>query len=288
MHRRIVTMDARPFSGLGLDSLNSIELALRLENRYGLRVDQSFTQTMTVADIVGLIGQADAGAAKAVSPIPYPKSKKLSDYRLFRHLGNLARLFYKIRISNEKVIPSDSGFILCANHVSNFDYLWLTINFNRKRFEKFCCMAKQELLNKSKASRILTQICGMIPVDRAHTHVETMACCRRQLKEQWGLLVHPEGTRSENGELGAFKKGAAVLAIETNVPIIPAYIHGAYDIYPKGSKLPRLFDFRRMRKYAVEVVYGAPIFPLDQTADELIQKVKDAIMNMKGNLTRQG
>ena len=282
--RTLMSVSSRPFAELGIDSLRSLELAVKIECRYGFRVDQSFTHNMTVLDMINLVSMHCENLANAEDMSKYPQKKKLGDYLLFRNVCNLARFIYSIKIFNEKVIPEDSGFILCANHVSNFDYLWLTSSFNRRRFDKFCCMAKKEILNNTYMSRVVSQICGMIPVDRNNFRSETMKCCQSQLEEQWGLLIHPEGTRSSNGELGIFKMGAAVLAIESNVPIIPAYIHGAFDVYPKGLKLPRLFNFRTMRKYAVEVAYGNPIFPLGQTAEEMIQQVKDSITDLKNSI----
>jgi len=288
MDRSIVSIDAKPFAGLGIDSLQSIELAIRLEGRFGFRVDQSFTHNMTVRDLAALVRAHDEKAVSAdETREKYPKMKKPGDYLLFRNVCRLAGIIYKIRVSNEEVIPDDRGYILCANHVSNFDYLWLTSRFNRTRFDKFCCMAKRELLNNTYISRLLSEICGMIPVDRSNIRAETMKCCTEKLKEQWGLLIHPEGTRSADGEMGVFKKGAAVLAIESNVPIIPAYIQGAFDVYPKGSRLPRLFNFRRMRKYAVSVVYGNPIFPGGMTAEEMIQKVRDSITELRSRAAAQ-
>jgi len=283
--RSIVSAASKPFAELGIDSLQSIDLSIRLEDRYGFRVDKAFNHEMSVMDLVELIRLHDENSIKYEESAQYPLRKKLGDYLLFRNVCNLARIVYKIKVSNEKVIPDNSGYIVCANHVSNFDFLWLTSSFNRRRFDKFCCMAKKEILNSTYISRIITQICGMIPVDRANFRPETMKCCQMKLTEQWGLLIHPEGTRSTNGELGMFKKGAAVLAIQSNVPIIPAYIHGAYAVYPKGSKLPKLFNFRRMRKYAVEVAYGNPVFPLDLTADEMIMQVKNSIIELKNNIT---
>jgi len=277
----IVTMHAKPFAELGIDSLRSIELAIKMEDRYGFRVDKSFSRDMTVLDLAELIRRHDDNPSNTEDVSKYPQIKKLGDYLLFRNVCNLAHIVYTIKVFNEKVIPDDSGYIVCANHVSNFDYLWITSSFNRRRFDKFCCMAKKEILNNTHVSKVLSQICGMIPVDRNNFRAETLECCRTKLVEQWGLLIHPEGTRSENGEMGVFKKGAAVLAIESNVPIIPAYIHGAYDVFPKGSRMPHLFDFRRMKRYAVQVAYGNPIFPQNQTADEMIQQVKDSITELK-------
>lgn len=283
--RSIVSVASKPFAELGIDSLQSIDLSIRMEDRYGFRVDKEFSHYMTVMDMVDLIRMHDENSAKFEESAKYPLRKRLGDYLLFRNVCNLARIVYKIKVSNAKVIPENSGYILCANHVSNFDFLWLTSSFDRRRFDKFCCMAKKEILNNTYISRVITQICGMIPVDRSNFRPETMKCCQSKLAEQWGLLIHPEGTRSSNGELGMFKKGAAVLAIQSNVPIIPAYIHGAFDVYPKGSKLPKLFNFRRMRKYAVEITYGSPVFPLGLTAEEMILQVKDSIIALKNNIT---
>ena len=56
--------------------------------------------------------------------------------------------------------------------------------------------------------------------------------CKEKLKEKWGILIHPEGTRSKDGKLGMFKQGAAKLSIDSDSPIVPAYIHGGYEIYP--------------------------------------------------------
>jgi len=281
----LVSMGSKPFTELGIDSLRSIELGILMESRFGFRIDRSFTQDMTVLDMVERIRMHDECTGKTDEPGKYPIRKKLGDYLLFRNVCNLARIVYSIKVSNEKAIPDDSGYILCANHVSNFDYLWLTSSFNRRRFDKFCCMAKQEILNNTHISRVVSQICGMIPVDRTNFRVETMKCCQSKLMEKWGLLIHPEGTRSMNGELGVFKLGAAVLAIESNVPIIPAYIHGAFAVYPKGSKMPKLFNFHTMRKYAVEVAYGNPVFPVGLTAEEMIKQVKDSIIELKKNIS---
>jgi long-chain acyl-CoA synthetase len=269
------------YTDLGIDSLQSIDLAISLEERFGFPVDKTFSRGTTVLDVLSLIKDRVGIKPDAVISSLYPRRKKFGDYFLFRQVSNLARLVYSIRFDNESVLPEDSGYILCANHVSNFDYLWLSAKFNRKRFEKFCCMAKTELFGKGGISRTLSQVCGMIPVDRVNFHSDTMKSCENILREKWGLLIHPEGTRSVDGELGAFKKGAAVLAIESGVPIIPAYIHGAYDIFPNNIKMPRLFNFRRMKKYAVNVFYGNPIFPNGQTADELIEQVKESILELK-------
>jgi 1-acyl-sn-glycerol-3-phosphate acyltransferase len=135
-------------------------------------------------------------------------------------------------------------------------------------------MAKNELFNKKSLSMVLAKIAGMVPVDRSGFANGAFAAVRDKLKENWGVLIHPEGTRSNDGEIAVFKKGAALLSIEANVPIVPAYIDGGYEIYPKSNKLPNLFNWKKMRKYKVKIRYGEPIFPKNYNADELIKVVE--------------
>jgi 1-acyl-sn-glycerol-3-phosphate acyltransferase len=61
---------------------------------------------------------------------------------------------------------------------------------------------------------------------------------RRLLAEGWSLLVFPEGTRSRDGGLAGFSEGAAVLAVEAGVPVVPTSIRGAYQAMPAGKTWP--------------------------------------------------
>lgn len=81
--------------------------------------------------------------------------------------------------------------------------------------------------------------------------------------------------------MGKFKSGAAVLAIEANVPIVPAYIKGGHEIFPPDRKLPRLFNWKRLSKYKVKVVYGEPIYTNGETPEELMAKVREAVLALK-------
>ncbi|MFZ7121579.1 MAG: AMP-binding protein [Eubacteriaceae bacterium] len=277
----MIFLNSKLFSELGVDSLSILDLSLQIEDNYGVRLEEHFSGDIAISDIINLIKFPYETTIKTDDSSIYPKEKKHADYALFKHISVLVRTIYNVTVKNDKVIPDNSGYIICSNHVSYFDYLWLSVNFKKERFFKFSCMAKNEIFNKSFVSKRLSQVCGMIPINRGNANISAMNCCKNKLKEKWGLLIHPEGTRSDNGKLGSFKKGAAVLAIESNVPIIPAYIKGAYEIYPKGKKLPNLFNFKKMKKLPVEVTYGDPIFPSNLTVEELIKKVELSILTLQ-------
>jgi 1-acyl-sn-glycerol-3-phosphate acyltransferase len=52
------------------------------------------------------------------------------------------------------------------------------------------------------------------------------------------VLIFPEGTRSRSGDLGAFHRGAALLAIDAGVPVVPVAISGVHDVLAPGAALP--------------------------------------------------
>jgi 1-acyl-sn-glycerol-3-phosphate acyltransferase len=65
------------------------------------------------------------------------------------------------------------------------------------------------------------------------------------------LILYPEGTRSRDGEIQTFKKGAGLFAVELRVPVVPAHIDGAHEILAKGRFVPR--------PRTVTVRFGEPI-----------------------------
>lgn len=269
----------RLFIDLAIDSLGAIDLALELEEKCRVQLGHLLKNDTT-------LGQLTAWASGSAEPSnppehyydsDYPKPKKANDYTWYHIIQRILGSVYRVNIRNDSVLPKDKGYIICANHVSNFDFLYLTLNFKKERFLKFCCMAKKELFQKGAFSQWMARMCGMIPVDRGGMVMDAMASAKEKLQECWGVLIHPEGTRSKDGVMAHFKKGAAILAIESNVPIIPAYIKGGYEIFPRWKKLPRIFNWKKLGKYQVDVVYGEPISPKGLTPDELIQKVEQAV-----------
>ncbi len=274
--------DTRLFEELALDSLGAIELALEIESLTGSGTGVDQTPGMTFGELTAAVDvlmlQPDAGGQPMRAMLL--EKKRQMDYALFNLGRTLMRWFYNIRVENAEVLPEQGGYIICSNHVTNFDYLLLTLRFQRERFMTFCCMAKQELFSGGFISRTLTRVAGMIPVDRTGTATAAMRMAKERLMDNWGLLVHPEGTRSRTGEMGAFKPGAALLAVESGVPIIPACIRGGYEVYPATQALPKLFNLKTFSKYRIEVIYGEPISPAGLTPELLMQRVSAAVERM--------
>ena len=156
----------------------------------------------------------------------------------------------QVVLENPERIDPDRPQILVANHVSWFDVLALAGHIPGKyRF-----VAKKELANVPFFGPAW-RACGHISIDRKdiNSAIQSLAEARRKLEEECPTVVlFPEGTRSRNGELRTFKKGAFVLAIQTGVEVIPTALVGTREVMPAGG-----WGIRRGR--TIRVRFGEPL-----------------------------
>ncbi|MEG1445785.1 MAG: AMP-binding protein [Ruthenibacterium sp.] len=274
---REILPQTRIFEDLNLDSLSCIELDMLIEQAFGKSIASGFKPLVSIAQLAQDLDAPDSSILKPLFEKDFPAEKKWFDYTSFKFYNTLVRLVYKVEITGLENLPQTGNYLLCSNHETNFDFLWVTLRFSKQQFQKLGCLAKKELFNTSLASKILVRVCGMIPIDRGCQNFGALSLCRQKIREGWSFLVYPEGTRTQSGEMGTFKKGAATLAVSENVPIVPVKIKGGFAIFPTGCKLPKLFDFKHMRRLRVQVAFGAPLSGANTDADNLNQKLRDVI-----------
>lgn len=97
---------------------------------------------------------------------------------------------------------------------------------------------------------------GAFPVERAGAN-KTTGLARRMLADRWNVVVFPEGTRSKDGTMRAFRSGAARLCVEEGVPAVPIALRGTYQAMPRGRGWPA------PGRKPVHVRFGDPVVPLD-------------------------
>ena len=122
--------------------------------------------------------------------------------------------------------------VFAANHQSNFDAPFIFLRIPRHiRF-----VAKQELY-RIPIFGAAVKAMGNIRVERtgAESDREAIQSAVERVRTKTSILFFAEGTRSVDGKLRPFKKGAAVLAIDAQVPVVPLAVAGAYEITPKGG-----------------------------------------------------
>lgn len=80
--------------------------------------------------------------------------------------------------------------------------------------------------------------CHSIPVDRGEADIGAIRSALAALKSGDGLLIFPEGTRSQDGAFGEPQAGVGLLACKSGVPVVPIHIRGARDVLPRGANFP--------------------------------------------------
>jgi 1-acyl-sn-glycerol-3-phosphate acyltransferase len=154
---------------------------------------------------------------------------------------------YRYRAFGTENLPADSGYVLAAGHVSNFDPWAIGMALWPRRFLRF--MGKSELFWFPLGA--LLEACGAFKVHRGQADYEAIATAVALARDGHVIAMFPEGTRRRKGLRKKWEAqahtGAARIALEAGVPLVPAGIKGTGDL-------------RRLAPISVR--YGAPI-PLD-------------------------
>lgn len=175
----------------------------------------------------------------------------------FRTLEILAQLVVlasgsRISYAGEENIPDRGGAVVAINHTSYVDFLPAALAMHR-RHRRLRFMIKAEM-QRVKLVNFLIKHTRSIPVDRG-SGAGAYAVAVQRLREGELVGVYPEATISRSFELKEFKTGAARMASEADVPIIPVIVWGAQRIWTKDH--PRHL-FRNKVPIAVQI--GVPLY----------------------------
>ena len=177
-------------------------------------------------------------------------------------------MFLPVTIEGKEHIKKGQSYVFVANHQSMFDvwliYGWLPVVFK--------WLMKAEL-RKVPFVGTACKAAGHIFVERrnAKAAMESLKNVEKQLSNGVCTVIFPEGTRSLNGEVGKFKRGAFQIAWDLGLPVIPLSLDGCYEVLPKGDPF--------VHRHAVSMHIGEPI-DLKQYADanEAIEVVRNAVI----------
>ena len=171
----------------------------------------------------------------------------------------------KLVVKGVEHIDNNRPAVFLFNHQSNVDFLILAKLLRRD----VIAVAKKEL----KASPVgpFFSAAGVVFVDRKNKDkaIEALKPAVDEIKKGLSLAIAPEGTRSYDYNLGAFKKGAFHMAMDAGVPVVPIVIKNAHDIMPRGTSL--------VRPAVVEVV----VLPAFHTNDWNRKKLNEHIEEVR-------
>lgn len=143
-------------------------------------------------------------------------------YLFFRKLLSIYfHIKYKINVINEDNIPDlKGGYIIAANHQKYADPPLIASIIRGK----FSFMAKDELFHKNPFFTFIIKACGAFPVVRGAGDDAPMQMAKEALEKGRIFVIFPEGTRSKDGTIGRVKSGIAVIAGQSEAPVLPVCI----------------------------------------------------------------
>lgn len=176
-------------------------------------------------------------------------------YGFFHYLtAGLYEAFFRGEVVGLENIPTDGPFLIASNHASHLDPPFVGCQVARQmRF-----FARKTLWSNSVASWWLNQV-ECIPVDRDSGDVGAIRKVLQALAANRAVVLFPEGTRSQDGQLQKPKAGVGLMACKTGAPVVPCRVYGSFEAFGKGAKIPRFGT-------PVTVVFGRPIPATDYDA----------------------
>jgi 1-acyl-sn-glycerol-3-phosphate acyltransferase len=190
-------------------------------------------------------------------------------------------LGFSFRTQGRRRVPRRGPVLIIANHQSFFDPIALSLACPRR----LLFLARKSLF-KPPWFGWLIQSLGGVPMDQEGVAKEGLKTILGHLQAGEAVVVFPEGTRTENGELSPLKPGVQLLIKRTQAPIVPMGIAGAFEALPYWRKIPTLSPlFLPAGKSTIAVWVGRPLdarrfadLPREQLVAELtveLQKAKD-------------
>ena len=187
---------------------------------------------------------------------------------------------WKVRISGHQHVPAQGGGVVAANHIGYLDFVFVGYGARKQQKRRLRFMAKREVFDH-KISGPLMRAMGHIAVDRAGNTRAALREASDALASGDLVGMFPEGTVSRSFVPLAGRPGAVRMAMDADVPLIPAAVWGTQRIFTKGRKPTPT------RGAVITMRFGEPIpYTAESDPTEVHERLMDAIRVMVDELQR--
>jgi long-chain acyl-CoA synthetase len=280
--------DANLEIDLGLDSIDRVALFAELERRHGIRLPaERAHEILTVGQVLDAFGltdervwqsplgdawrlllNEDPATDKGEPDIAWALKEGGAGAATLWVAARLARaIMPRMIVAGRERLPGHGPYILCPNHQSYLDPFFVISTLPYRLVRQMFAVGAAEYFENAAAAWLSRQF-KLVPVDPDANLVGAMQAAARGLRHGKILVLFPEGERSIDGRVKRFKKGAAILSRQLNVPVVPVAIRGVFDVWPRN----RPVNWRSVVPWArhhVGIAFGEPLrFPEAATIAE--------------------
>ena len=195
----------------------------------------------------------------------YPKSL----YSMVIPWCQLMVFMFGCKIQSNKKVPLDETYVIMANHVSFLDVFAIPSVFSGK----FTAVAASKNFKIPVYATFLKKL-KVISIDRSNREqsIKGIKQAESLIHNGYHVVILPEGTRTKDGKLQAFKKGGFHLAINTKAKILPITTKGLFKIKP--------INRWTIKPGKIKIKVGEPIDSNNKSVDELLLETKNVFNNM--------
>jgi 1-acyl-sn-glycerol-3-phosphate acyltransferase len=189
-------------------------------------------------------------------------------------------LYTRRRVLGQEHLDELTGpVVFVANHNSHMDTpVILRALPGRWRRRTAVAAATDYFYDKLRKALAVSLAFGTVPLDRnsgAGVGPGQTGHLDRLIGDGGSLLFFPEGTRSRDGRVGRLRTGAALLAAEHHVPIVPIYVSGTGEAMPRGHRWMVFKAGRPGPRHPLEIRFGKPIAPrARERPSEVMERVR--------------
>ncbi|HEX8287631.1 MAG TPA: AMP-binding protein, partial [Pyrinomonadaceae bacterium] len=235
---------------LGFDSLMFVELQAAVEDAGGRVLSpDTLNEVQTVRELLTAVQRVD----KRKQIVDEPKTEEKKEDEIFvpsivRRVGNQLidfaqeRLYENVlntKIEGSDNVPVHTNFIVAPNHASHLDTGLVKKALGKEAAEQTVAVAAADYWFDTKYKRAyMNNFTTLIPIERTGSLRQSLRHVTQILNEGYNTLIFAEGGRSLTGEMSEFKPIIGYLALNNKTGILPIYIWGTYEAFPKGATIP--------------------------------------------------
>lgn len=185
---------------------------------------------------------------------------EMFEFVVLRVIYLAARLCFRFEVKGADTLGRlKPPYLVCPNHQSYLDPFLVCSAYSRGVLRNTFHVGASMFFTNAVMARF-ARLINVVPIDPDVQLLRAMRASAAGLRAGRILNIYPEGQRSFDGQLFEFKKGAAILALELNVPIVPVAIDGTHLVWPRNSW--------RLHLAKVKLSFGDPIQPVEVVAGE--------------------
>ena len=283
--------EAKLGNDLGLSSMDRVELISRVEEEYRIDIDDNLvTPETTVADLEGQIEKRET----AQNRLDFRRWTRSLPCRMVRGgfewsvVRPFLKLFCDIRcVGLEQVQDLSGPLLIVSNHTSHIDTPLIQTLLPSRIGHRVCPAAWKEYfdtegqpwsvkIGKRLAWEIATIFFNIFPFPQMTGYRRSMVYAGELVDRGWSVLLFPEGSRTETGELGEFREGIGLLARNLQIPLLPVAILGGEKVLLRGKSIPK--------RSTVKIAFGKPFVPPELSYAEIALQVKGEISKLMKEL----